>query len=272
MLVNIEGVGAPGHAGQDARGQRNLMQDRPFAHMRGVHAVETRGCLAATISADMLVAWKIDRSMGLPLRELVRVPSPLQQSATSTGLRWLRSGNELIPLGQCADNRIPICDAERSLAIVEGLHMSGNVNDLVELADTNAADSDGVAPASRLVAANANRAFLFDRRAGPKPCARLPLQGICALASLAGAAPGAPPALLAAADKTVFVFDVRRLPEDTKHAKRPQELATLSRSGTQSAYDGLAVLGSLVVATDKNYGLDVWDVAAPAAAPAAVNG
>ena len=93
---------------------------------------------------------------------------------------------------------------------------------------------------------------------------------------MSSASPGAPPALLTAGESGIHVYDVRKLPEDTKLAKLPSALATLTQprstgatggrrtvgSTVEPCWTGLAVLGSIVVASDWGYGLSVWDVTA----------
>ena len=244
-----------------------MSQSVAFAHMRGVHCVDCCGELMATLSADRLVAWSLRRSSGR-FAEVSRVSSPLRESSTPAGVCWLRDRRSVVPYGDCQDASISIMQmTPAGLQRAASLQIRGaTVNRLVEIADT--ADETGSAP-SRIVAANANRAFLFDRRAGPQPCARLALQGITGLASSSDArsasSPPAssPPALLAAAGSTILVFDVRKLPEDTKLAKRPPALATLTAGPDglrNESLKDLAVLGNVVVATATDDSLSVWDV------------
>ena len=68
----------------------------------------------------------------------------------------------------------------------------------------------------------------------------------------------------------MHVYDVRRLPADSKAAKLPSALAMLGAASSAAdlraegaRLTGLAVCGSVVVASDTDFGLSVWDVAAP---------
>jgi hypothetical protein len=198
------------------------------------------------------------------------------------GVRFLR-GSRILPVGEYREGQIPILDLERGLESVESLHFKGGTAvDAIELAEgwddrscgaaAPAASALSSAPAvdggpSRIIAANANRAFIYDRRAGPRPIARLAQPGISALASLPADAAIAVPSLLAATRRDVHVYDVRRLPEDTPAVKKPPAaLATLKGSaegGVNAPWTSLAAMGSIIVAGDREGGVSVWDVARP---------
>ena len=167
-----------------------------------------------------------------------------------------------MPVGQYESEALPLLHATSGLHVIERLELrGGSAVDVTELSD----GSDGAS--ARLVVATANRAFVYDRRAGPSPCARLALPQIVGLAATSGAEQGAPPALLAASGSEVRVYDVRKLPEDTKQAKLPPALATLAaaQSDGQSGggLAGVAAMGRVVIASDRANGLNVWDVGAP---------
>ena len=274
MLVNTEG--ALPAATPDPAASASGQQSGQYAHRRGVHALDycNAAKLMATLSTELLVVWSLNASTGR-FRESARAGSPLTPGSTPTGVRWLGEGTSLAPLGDFIDDAIPIFDAEPSggLRAAQSLEFRGRASDLIELAGNGSGGGGNGCP---VVAANRNRAFVYDRRAGPRPCARLPLPGIHALACMSSASPGAPPALLTAGESGIHVYDVRKLPEDTKLAKLPSALATLTQprstgatggrrtvgSTVEPCWTGLAVLGSIVVASDWGYGLSVWDVAA----------
>lgn len=263
MLVNTEGASASPSSAQPG--------GAPMAHMhrRGVHAVDcdVSSARMATMSTDVLGVWTLDRSTGR-VRELARGPYPLKVGSTPAGLRWLRGGTTLVPIGDSADGAsVPLVQLrpDGGLAANEFLAFRGtSATDIVEIYDGHTAGAHAAEsgePASRLVAANANRAFVYDRRAGPQPCARLALSGISGLAAVTGAEAGAPPALVVSTSGgEVRVYDVRKLPEDTKLAKLPPALAELTPPRSSSGFNGVAALGSLVVASDREFGLSVWDV------------
>ena len=278
MLVNVEG--AKGGASERLEDPSK----RGFVHHRGVHAVACCGVHMATLSSDALGIWTLDRASGR-FAEAARGGSPLRQSATPGGLRWLHGGECLVPLGDYVDGALPIVHVSNGLTAAETLHFKGTANDIVELHEGGAVaaaagqqqggEAGTAAPAACLVAANANRAFVYDRRAGPQPIARLALQGIAGLAAAAGGAASglAMPALLAAVGSEVRVYDVRRLPEDTKAAKLPPALATLTSDGVaaNAALARVATMGSVVVAGDHEHGLRVWDIARPGTTSAAAS-
>ncbi len=259
MLVNVEGADpTASEAAYERAGSK--LAGRKFAHLRGVHAVDCCERHMATISSDLLVAWSLDRDSGR-FSEACRTKNPLRVSSNPAGVKWLRGGLSLVAAGEYEEHQLPILDLPSGLKTIEKLHFNaGHSSDVIELAD------DEPAAPSRIVAAGPNRAWLYDRRAGPEPCGRLALQGITALASTPSGAGGSAPALLAAAGGKIHVYDVRKLPEDTKQAKVPTSLASLT--STTAGFKGMRVLGNLVVASDQGHGLSAWDVGG---APVAVS-
>ena len=238
------------------------------AHLRGVHGVDCTDTHICTISQDKIVAWEIDRPAGRG-QEVVRVDSLLSsRSAGSQRVLCLSGGREVVPIGRYDDGLVPILSLHTGLATVETLALKGgDATALIEVGGA-AATAGGVGAVDGrcfpIVASNANRAFLWDRRAGPQPRSRLALGSIAAFATLPGDAPGAgaPHALLAASGRQVYVFDVRRLPEDSPAVKRPPAaLATLTAASTRrGAWTSLAALGGVVVAGDRDGGCTIWDV------------
>ena len=234
---------------------RNRMKS---AHIRGVHAVDYSRGFAVTHSQDQLAAWSLDTSLGRGSLA-ASVDSPLGSSSIPGRIHILRDGRTVLPCGPLQEDSLALLDLGAGLRTVETLEMRGGAAiDAAELADPHSGTA-------RVVAAAPNRAFLWDRRSGRQACARLPLQHISALASVAGGAAGAAPALLAASGQQVHVYDVRRLPENTAAAKRPPPaLASLEAvAGAEiGTLTSLAINGSVVAAGSSNGSLCAWDVAA----------
>ena len=274
QLLNVDGATSAGHQNGDGAN---------FGHLRGVHACDCNGRHAVTMSTDRLLAWSLDRST-FRGAELARITSPLAASAVPVAVRLMADGRSVLPVGEGIVHEatgatvLPILDLGAGLTTADVLEFKPKTAcDAIELLADQRNGAGGDAPAgARIVVAGANRAFLYDRRAGARPCSRLPVQGIKALASLSGAATGVPPVLLASVDRQVLVFDVRRLPEDTPAAKKaPPALATLAlaegaSSGEMDSFSTIAAEGRTVVAASHEGGVAVWDVGAPEAqAPAA---
>ena len=242
-----------------------------YAHRRGVHAVHCSRTHAVTLSDDVLVAWSLDPSTRRP-SEVQKVACPLNSPPPAHGVRILRDGRTVLPIGGYHENALPLLDLHAGLATATSLHFrGGTAHDAIELPafGSGAAHAAHAAHADDapglLVAINRNRAFVYDRRVA-EPCARVPLAGMDALACLAGHTVGVPPSLLAACGTSVSVLDVRKLPPDSKESKKvPPEaaLATLQcpESSQASPISSLAAHGSTVVAGHADGVVSVWDVA-----------
>lgn len=208
-----------------------------------------------TASEDLFVAWRLDPS-ACRAAEVARAANPLlSPGRPPAGVRFLRDGCTVLAAGPLMEGALPLLRlGPAGLGVCETLLMKGgDAKDAIEVDDGGGASGAG-SPSNLIMAAAPNRAFLWDRRAGGQPCARLALQGITALASVVDDAAGefgggdgggdaagggwhghlpsfaAYPVLLAAAGSRVHVYDVRRLPQDSAAVKKPPPaLATLTR-------------------------------------------
>lgn len=272
--LNVDGAN-PSPSSSAGNGTAGHVHSTSHVHLRGVHGVDCSSAHIATISQDTLAVWAFDpaRARG---QEVKRIPSPLGNSSGSQKLLFLAGGRELVPIGDYAasESKLPILNLDAGLATVDALAMrGGHANAVAELAIDGA--TDAMRPAA-LIASNQNRAFIWDRRAGPQPCSRLALPGITAFATLSGeGAGGGPPALLAAAGHNVHIYDIRRLPEESPAAKKaPAAVATLcapEHDGMRgsSSWTTLAAVRGVVVAGDREGGVCVWDVQAGTSGSAA---
>jgi hypothetical protein len=266
--LNVDGA-SPSLSSSPGNSTAGHVHSTSHVHLRGVHGVDCSGPHIATISQDTLAVWAFDpaRARG---QEVRRIPSPLGNSSGSQKLLFLAGGRELVPIGDYAANesKLPVLSLDAGLATVDSLAFrGGHANAVAELAIDGA--TDAARPAA-LIASNQNRAFVWDRRAGPQPCSRLALPGIAAFATLSGeGAGGGPPALLAASGHEVHIYDIRRLPEESPTVKKaPPAVATLcaplERHGARgnSTWTTLAAVRGVVVAGDREGCVCVWDVQA----------
>lgn len=259
--LNVDGV----DVGLASTGTAGHVHSTSHVHLRGVHGVDCSVSHIATISQDTLCVWAFD-PVGARGREVKRVPSPLGGSASSSKVLFLAGGRELVPIGDysACEGKLPILGLDAGLAAVDTLAFrGGHANAVAELA----IDGGNATQSSTLVASNPNRAFVWDRRAGPQPHSRLALPGIAAFATLSGENAGSgPPALLAAAGRDVHVYDIRKLPEEAPTVKKaPPAIATLRAPDRDDArgnstWTTLAAMRGVVVAGDRDGGVCVWDV------------
>lgn len=254
MWLNTEGADPaaetrPWGVGQDA-----------FCHRRGVHALDySAGALPPgwgasglllSGSEDLLVAWAMDGESGRG-REVSRLPAVLD--GTPERLRLCADGASVVCAGRVAPGRgLPLLDLRAGLAEVSrlGLKPDGAL-DIVEIPHAH-----GWSPL--LVAATANRAYAWDRRACTAPSLRLPLAGIKALAAVEAD----PNALLAAAGRAVLVFDVRKLPPEDPKAKTPPPALARFETAAGAELTRVDAMGAVLVAGDRQGGLHVWDLSA----------
>ena len=260
MLPNVDGL--------TALGGENAPQ---FAHQRGVHAVDRRGRHMVTASSDALVVWRLeDAAMAhglLPFRVAAKAAASMwSQSANTNGIRILRDERSFLPIASYDFfGGVPIFSlAPSGVAVKDVLAFKGTAaNDAIEL------DEPGEQP--RLAIATSSRALLYDRRVGTKPCARLALRNVAALATLRGSTPGEPPSLIAASDRNIYVYDVRRIPEEDvpTSAKPPPALATLLPDDEGRGPKGRgpprwtrldASAPGIVLAGDERGGVSAWDL------------
>jgi hypothetical protein len=145
---------------------------------------------------------------------------------------------------------LPVLDLRAGLSEVSRLGLKPDgATDIIELPHAQGSST-------LLIAATANRAYVWDRRACSAPSLRLPLAGIKALATV----DADPNALLAAAGGAILAFDVRRLPpEDPKARATPPVLARF-QTAAGAELTRVAAMGAVLVAGDRAGGLHVWDL------------
>lgn len=252
MRLNTEGVDPaaetrPWAVGQDA-----------FCHRRGVHALDySAGALPPGWAApglllsgseDQLAAWAMDSRSGQG-REVARAAGALD--GIPERLRLCADGASVVCAGRVAPGRgLPVLDLRAGLTEVCRLGLKpDSATDILELPH-----AQGWGPL--LVAATANRAYVWDRRACTAPSLRLPLAGIKAMATV----DADPNALLAAAGGAVLAFDVRKLPQEDPKARTPPPALARFEKAAGAELTRVAAMGAVLVAGDREGGMHVWDL------------